>query len=402
MGKLLCEARRVEDRLLLDCARTSLPPAVAERVQRSLHGEVDWEYLLNTASWHGVLPLLCKHLNRLSPEAVPSASLDAMQARFRGNSAHNLTLAAELLKILQLLESNGISALAFKGPTLAVSSYGNLGLRQFCDLDVMVRERDFAQAKELFLAQGFQPWKELTPHEEALHYQSNHAYTLVRSRDGLRLDLHWRITQERYAFGLDVESLWGRTARVPVCGRKLLQMSPEDLLIVLCIHGSKHCWERLGWICDVAEVVHANPQLKWDEIMSRSAACDLSRAVLLGLDLAESLLDAPVPELVLSAIRNDRGLHLVSSFIQKKLTARSRRIGPLESAMLFFMTQERLQNRLPHLRYSFHRVWKPNERDLNLVSLPRFTRILYYPLRVMRLTTARTRGLITRLLSRTS
>ena len=70
--------------------------------------------------------------------------------------------------------------------------------------------------------------------------------------------------------------------------------------------------------------------------------------------------------------------------------------------MLFFMTRERLQNRLPHLGYSFHRVFTPNERDMTLVSLPGFARILYYPLRVMRLTTARTRGLITRLLSRTS
>ena len=84
MGKRLGEARRVEDRLLLDCARTSLPPAVAERVQRSLHGEVDWEYLLNTASWHGVLPLLCKHLNRLSPEAVPSGGARTQCGRGSG------------------------------------------------------------------------------------------------------------------------------------------------------------------------------------------------------------------------------------------------------------------------------------------------------------------------------
>ena len=101
-------------------------------------------------------------------------------------------------------------------------------------------------------------------------------------------------------------------------------MSPEDLLMVLCIHGSKHCWERLGWICDVAEVVRANPELRWDEIMSRSSACHISRAVLLGLDLAESLLDAPVPELISRAIQNDRGVRRISALIQKRLFARSR------------------------------------------------------------------------------
>ena len=111
---------------------------------------------------------------------------------------------------------------------------------------------------------------------------------------------------------------------VSFLGRDVLSMSAEDLLMVLCVHGSKHCWERLTWVCDVAEMVRANPELGWEGILDRSGALHISRAVLLGLDLAKSLLDAPLPELVLSAIRNDRGLHWVSSFIQKKLIARSR------------------------------------------------------------------------------
>jgi hypothetical protein len=394
--------RRVEQQLLLDCSRTALPPEVLERVQRSVQGELNWEYLIQTASWQSVLPFLCYHLVRLSSAAVPPGVLDALQARLRANSTRNLSLATDLLKILQFLESNEISALAFKGPMLAVSSYGNLALRQFGDLDVLVKEKDFPKAKALFLAHGYQPWQELTPLEEAKHFRSNHAYTLVRSQDGLRLDLHWRITQEHYAFELDVESLWSRLMRTSFFGREVYSMSPEDLLLVVCIHGSKHCWERLGWICDVAEVVRANPALRWDEIMSRSSALHSSRAVLLGLDLAETLLAAPLPERILTAVRRDRGVRRVSSLIQKRLFARSGIIGPLESAVLFFMTRERLMNKLPHLLYSFHRSFTPNERDLALVSLPGFTRILYYPLRVMRLTTEHTRGLLSRLLSRAS
>ena len=70
-------------------------------------------------------------------------------------------------------------------------------------------------------------------------------------------------------------------------------MQPEDLLLVLCLHGSKHCWERLAWICDVAELIGANPELDWNEIMRRSAALNIEKAVMLGLDLASELVDAP-------------------------------------------------------------------------------------------------------------
>jgi len=375
-----------EIRLLLDCATARPSVARADRVRRLASSDLNWEYLAATAFWHGVLPLLCHNLNRVCANAVPAGALHEMQAHFRANSTRNLSLAAELIKILQLLEANGICSLAFKGPALALSAYGNLALRQFGDLDVLVRERDFPAAKDLFLAAGYRPWKDLTPQEEALHLRSNHAFTLVRPKDSVRLDLHWRITQERYAFELDVESLWGRTIRVPFCGRDILGLSPEDSLLVLCIHGSKHGWERLGWICDIAEMLHANPQLRWDEIIARSASLRVSRAVLLGLDLAKSLVDAPLPESVLSAIERDRGVRWISSLIQRRLFARTRKISQLEQAMLFIMARERLQNKLPHLLYSFRRAVTPGDLDMSIFSLPESLYFLYYPLRAARLT----------------
>jgi hypothetical protein len=166
------------------------------------------------------------------------------------------------------------------------------------------------------------------------------------------------------------------------------------------MHGSKHCWERLAWVCDVAELIRTSRGLNWDEIMSRSDALRITRAVLLGLDLANRLLDAPLPEHISSVIQNDRGVRWISALTQNRLFARSDRVGPIESAVLFFLTRERLQNQFPHLVYTFRRAFTPNEHDTTLVSLPQFIRILYYPLRLVRLTTARARGFMSRLLSR--
>jgi hypothetical protein len=65
--------------------------------------------------------------------------------------------------------------------------------------------------------------------------------------------------------------------------------------------------------------------------------------------------------------------------------------------MLFFMTRERLQNRLPHLAYSFHRAVTPNEIDKSVCALPDSLYFLYYPWRAMRLTG----DAVSRLFSRT-
>jgi hypothetical protein len=142
--------------------------------------------------------------------------------------------------------------------------------------------------------------------------------------------------------------------------------------------------------------MRAKPELRWDEVMSRSEALKSSRAVLLGLDLAKSLLDAPLPEVVRAALRRDRRINSVSALIRKRLFAHSQRIRPFEKAMIFVLARERLSDKFPHLTYSFLRAVTPNENDTKGISLPNALHFLYYPLRATRLT----RMIVERLLSR--
>ena len=68
---------------------------------------------------------------------------------------HALYLTAELLRILRLLDAHAIRAVPLKGPALAQSLYGDLALREFCDLDVLVQETDLRKARGLLEAQGY-------------------------------------------------------------------------------------------------------------------------------------------------------------------------------------------------------------------------------------------------------
>jgi len=387
-AKRVDRASRPDIALLLACCRSCISEESKHRIASWVGLVRDWDELIRIANFHGVLPLLYMSLSHVCAQAVPASAMTELRAHFHANSARNLFLAGWLLRILQFLEAAGISGVAFKGPTLAVAAYENLALREFYDLDVIVKETDFPKAKELFLNHGFTPRRNLTPLEEAEQFRSYHACTLDRTEDGFSVDLHWKIAQEHYAFGLDVEALWSRMARVSFLGREILSISGEDLLMVLCVHGSKHCWERLTWICDVAEMVRAHPELRWDEIMSRSRALHFPRAVLLGLDLAKNLLDAQLSSPVLSAIDADHGIRRVSHLIQRKLFERTRRLSVLERATIFFMTQERFRDRLPHLTYSFHHAVTPNQADTSRLHLPSRLYFLYYPLRAMRLSRA--------------
>ncbi len=90
----------------------------------------------------------------------------------------------------------------------------------------------------------------------------------------------------------------GKTSkRSSVRGTEMKTLSADDLLFSLCVHGSRHLWERLGWICDIAELITRH-EINWPALLQRAAATDSERMFLLGLHLAHKLLDAPLPSSV--------------------------------------------------------------------------------------------------------
>jgi hypothetical protein len=248
---------------------------------------MDWPFLLRTAHQHGVMPLLYRSLSTACPEAVPQTVLAQLRARFQTNARRNVLLTKELLKLLNLLEAQRIPTLCLKGPALAASAYGSLSLRQFGDLDILVRQRD-------------------VPRETA-YLQIYHHYPLV-SRDGrVAVELHWRIVSRQCSFSLDPERLWERTERVSLAGTTVRQLSPEDLLLILCVHASKpwHRWGRLAWICDVAELIRVYEGLNWGQVMAQASRLGSERRLLLGLRLSRDLLGTVLPQEVQQRMQAD-------------------------------------------------------------------------------------------------
>src|SRR5215204_537674 len=260
-----------EVELLLLCARTRMDSETAGRVATLLKEDIDWNYVLEIAGRHGVMPLLYWNLNAICPEAVPKPILDQLREYFQKNAQINMLMAGELLKLLNLFKANGISAVPYKGPALAATIYGNLALRpRFLDLDILVREQDVLKAKDLLLSQGYRPGYELTPRQEMVLLQASHEYPFVNDDNKVAVELHWKITSRHFSFSLDHERLWKRVEPRRLAGEEVLTFSPEDLLLILCVHGAKHCWRVLEWICGVAELIRTNESLKWTQVIDQA------------------------------------------------------------------------------------------------------------------------------------
>ena len=377
-----------EVQLLLLCARPRTDSEAATRIEALAQEDINWNYLLETARAHGVMPLLYRSLSLIRSEAVPKETLDRLRGYFYKNAQRNLFMTGELLRLLNLFETHGISALPYKGPSLAAFVYGNLALRQFVDLDILVREQDFPKVKDQLLSQGYRPEHKLTYREETVLLRSTHEYPFMHYGKRVMVDLQWKISPRFLYFPLDLECLWKRLEPRTLVGKEVLTFSSEDLLLILCVHGSRHLWQSLELVCDVAELIHVDQGMNWEQVMQQAATLGSERMLLLGLYLANNLLMVDLPEKVWQRVQADPQVKTLAEQVHERLLWRDS--GPprvfSEEEFPFYTFHLRMRERLrDKIIYCVRLSTTTTVRDWMFLPLPRYLHFLYYILRPIRL-----------------
>ena len=166
--------------------------------------------------------------------------------------------------------------LAYKGPLLA-AYYENIGLREFHDLDLLVREEDVPRVHRQLGERGFQPRSQenwpLRAH--SLRFARAFDFEMTyENESGVTIDLHWALMPGFFALPAGANQIWRRAITANVGGASIQTLGPEDLVLLLCIHGTKHVWESLGWLCDVGWVLRAHPRLRSDRRLSGLSGTD--------------------------------------------------------------------------------------------------------------------------------
>jgi hypothetical protein len=281
--------------LILESARTKPEGAAVRRLAAQVR---DWDEVVRTATSLGVAPLLFSTLSRLGADLTTAQTLHDLKTRFHAGIRSNLVLTTELLRVLGLFRGAGIEAIPYKGPTLAAQLYDPPALRESADLDVLIDKADVPRAVELFLSSGY---RSRYP-KASLRVFNAISEIPLHGRPGV-LELHWRVGP-LYFNAFQPAYLHKRLTSLRIEGCDVPVLSAEDLLPILCVHGAKHFWGSLKWLCDIARLVEL-PGLDWDSVIVRSEEMRVMRTLLLGIELSRGLLSATVPPEVAKRIGQD-------------------------------------------------------------------------------------------------
>jgi hypothetical protein len=385
-------AGAAEWRLLVLACRSdlvALGAAVAEQFP-SRRAE-DWAGFLSMMEAQRTGPLAASALLSVDAGLVPDDLRAALWERVRVGELRAGMQVSELVAILEAFEARGIAAIAHKGPALSALAYGRTGARDSVDLDLVVRVADAPAADEALHERGYRRFEmpPLSPRREAAWRRTWSEYEYV-SHDGLVfVDLHWRMCPPQYPFRVDPRRLWSRPTRTVLGGREVLVFPIETLIVLLCLHGAKHRWRKLVWLCDIDRLVRGSSSIDWEEIRGFTEESHSRRAVGLGLLLANRLLGTPLPAPVATRLAHEETLASLAAKVESCLAAGGMRRSFLwEHFDVWPFDLEVLDDWRDRARYLGRTLVIPTLWDWERIPLPDPLHPLYYLLRPLRLLAA--------------
>ena len=344
--------------VVLACARARPTEQTLRQIRELTDQPPDWEHVVRIAEAHGVWQLVIANATAAAAR-IPEPVARNLQGRLVETTGLNLSLAVQLARLLRLLDAHGIPSVAVKGPVLAASAYGNVGLRSFGDLDVLVSRDAIDSVRQVMLANGYRLADRYAilggvcpaaGREEAFEPNGR----------GATVEIQVAVSTWRLPVRLEPSDLIRRAVSVEVAGTRMRTLSPEDQLLTLAAHGTRHLWSLLRFIADIDAATRVN--LDWSIAVERARDAHMTRMLFVALLLAHQLLGTTMPAEVLALATRDRAARRLASQLSGRLFDKGRPLfAHLWIDWVSIQSRERLADKLRYgLRLvAFERIIRP-------------------------------------------
>lgn len=302
-----------ETELLLLCARTRIDDKSIQHIHSLLQMDLNWTFIFQLAEYHRTNPLLARHLNHHARDLLAENIQAELHNHHRDSTQHNLVLAMEVIRIVDLFSKARISVVPFKGPVSAILVYGDMAMRACGDIDLLVKPDDHNRAEQLLLKEGY--FVEVR-YDDALQSSLRH-----KTRH-INIDLHWGIPPEKLR--LDSDQLWGQLKPVDLLGRSILTFSPCATLLVTAVNAVKaHDKPSLHLLSDIDALTADYTDKDWLKAFRLSREVGCQRALVSAMLFAHQVIGTPLPSVGPARLFNNKSIRKIADELQDQFLSQS-------------------------------------------------------------------------------
>lgn len=343
-----------------------------------IKNRINWSYLIGYAIREGIIPLLYKRITELPPGFFPVNEKKKIKNIYLNIIAKNLIYNKKLDELLDFFYRKGIDAIPIKGPVLSMQSYDDVALREYCDLDFLVKSQDFPLVIELMISQGYQS---LIFYNDKIKYfwkLSGRDFHFFKNQ--IYIDLHQRLIQGPLFFKLPEEE-WRNLITVSFGSMDVKVLSPEYTIILLSLHGTKHIWSKLKVIVDFAYFLFSINDIRWPVVFSIANRMGCYRIFCASLKLSHDILGLEIPLDILAKFEGDIKINRLVERFKKHCFSDLIEETSFSSFLFIFSSLDSFKKKVQYLCFY---LFTPSAGDFVMIRLPDCLYPLYFIIRPLR------------------
>lgn len=385
------DCNQPEMRLLLNCAKTSTCRLThlssSDNLSVGIAAINDWPAFLLLTRDHHLVPLIYKCLSRQNVSGVPSEIIAELRDLYLRIAALNMRLTHQLATIQHVMREAQIPCWPVKGPALAMQAFGSPSMRQYGDLDLIIPATHMLRAHALLTEMEFQLIDLPKGTDLQAYARTLQEWSYVSRKNGTVLDIHPVAISHILTTPAMTADLLSQTVDIPIDERLTIHApDPGSMLLIVCMNGACEMWKKLSDVVDVKALLTSDTEMDWEGLLEQATRLGQRRSLLIGVALAESLLNIQLPHPLRAALATDtKAIKLADEAARRLRNGKSTREDVVRERLFGLRTRENLRDRA---RYLLRQCCVPSAIELNMVHLPHWLRGGYYLMRPFRLLVA--------------
>lgn len=290
---------RPEERLILSCIKIHSTPEELEQMDGLILQVGDWEKFVTTVIDRGIGPLFYKKLPLLTNSSlIPVAITTKLQQAYYKTFSRSTYLYDSFRKVAEEFNAVNIPVIALKGIYLSEWLYSDIGLRQFSDIDLLVKEEDGERSLAILSGMGYIMFD--THETEIVKSQNEIVHYSPMILNGVSIEIHIKLHIEKEHYHLPIDELWKNAIHVTISKMPVFALNFNDLLIHLCIHLDKHFRSgHVQFTCfnDITNLLDKyKTTIDWNDFIDTCRKYSCENIVFLYIVIVYKYMNAPVPE----------------------------------------------------------------------------------------------------------